>query len=152
MWQHVKLRVYNVQFCVMCVVNVWMSPSGLHGVMAWPVFCGIICCFSFCSDLCHIDTHTHTCAQPQYTVEGWSQWQSSLQDNRWTKGTRRGECQAKKGAGCLAVGVKGDSWRGLMGDEMAVAVVSGWPWPLCGGQMGCEGHRPWGRRMKSREG
>lgn len=139
-----------------------LSLRGLHGVMAWPVFSGIICYFIFCSDLhtnTHIYAHTH-----QHTVEGWSQWQSSLQDNRWTKGTRRGECQARMEAGWVEVGVKGNSWRGLMGDEMvvvvevaaAVVVVVGggsdWPWPLFGGQMGCKGHRPWGRRMKSREG
>lgn len=91
--------------------------------MAWPVFSGIICYFSFCSDLhtnTHIYAHTH-----QHIVEGWSQWQSSLQDNRWTKGTRRGECQARMEAGWVEVGAKGNSWRGLMGDEKVVVVVAG---------------------------
>lgn len=129
------------------VASCW-PLSGLHGVMAWPVFPGIICYFSFCSDLCHTDTHSHTCAQPLRTAEGWSRPQLSLPDNRWTKGTRRGECQAGDGGGLSGGGVKGDSWWTLITDERVLLGVEvgglGWPWPLWGGQMGCEGHRPRG--------
>lgn len=85
--------LYNmVQFFVLALRFMY-SLSGLHGVMAWPVVCGITIILASALTSA-IPTHTRT--QPQCTVERWSQGQSSLQDNRWTKGTRQGECQARE--------------------------------------------------------
>ena len=46
-------------------------------------------------------------------------------------------------------------WRVTAGEgcwEMQCSWGSCWPWPLHGGQMGCEGHWSWGRRTTSRGG
>lgn len=107
------------------VASCW-SLSGLHGVIAWPVFPGIICYFSFCSDLCHTDTHSHTC---EATAHGWRVVSAAIESP--------GQ-QVDKGD--AAGGMSGGGWR-----------VSGWRW--CEGWLlvnadhrweGAAGCRGWG--------
>ena len=95
----------------------------------------------------HTDTHTHTAVVHSRGVVSVAIESPGQQVN---KGDAAGGMWGKEGGWVVLGRVRGDSWRGLMGDERVGG--SGWPWPPCGGQMGCGGHRPWARRMKSGEG
>lgn len=129
-----------------------LSLSGLRGVMASPVFGGIICYFSFCSDLCHTDTLTHTHSH------------AAIVHSRGVVSVAIESPGQQVNKGDAARGMSGEErrlggwrwgWRVTAGEgwwEMQCCWGSCWPWPLRGGQMGCEGHWPWGRRTKSRGG
>lgn len=106
----------------LCCVNIWCNVQFEVCLVRLPLNGSIVSVADRCSVRLSVilasvltsATHTHSNTHSR----GWSQWQSSLQDNRWTKGTQRGEFEAR--TVLSGVGVKVDSWRGLMGDEMVV--------------------------------